>query len=94
MPGYTLTVDGYTMKNTLKSGSVTLNKTDRQNKPMEGVTFILFTEDGKPVKSSVNGTKYKYSGFPTRRTTRYIPQTRTVRSLSRIFLAANTTFGK
>ena len=63
MPGYTLTVDGYNMKNTLKSGSVTLNKTDRQNKPMEGVTFILFTEDGKPVKSSVNGTKYKYSGF-------------------------------
>ena len=63
VPGYTLTVDGYNMKNTLKSGSVTLNKTDRRNKPMEGVTFKLFTEDGKPVKSSRNGTKYKYSGL-------------------------------
>ena len=63
MPGYTLTVDGYNMKNTLKSGSVTLNKTDRRNKPMEGVTFKLFTEDGKPVKSSVSGTKYKYTGL-------------------------------
>ena len=63
VPGYTLTVDGYNMKNTLKSGSVTLNKTDRRNKPMEGVTFKLFTEDGKPVKSSVSGTKYKYTGL-------------------------------
>ena len=63
VPGYTLTVDGYNMKNTLKSGSVTLNKTDRRNKPMEGVTFKLFTEDGKPVKSSSNGIKYKYSGL-------------------------------
>lgn len=63
VPGYTLTVDGYNMKNTLKSGSVTLNKTDRRSKPMEGVTFKLFTEDGKPVKSSVSGTKYKYIGL-------------------------------
>ena len=63
VPGYTLTVDGYNMKNTLKSGSVTLNKTDRRSKPMEGVTFKLFTEDGKPVKSSVSGTKYKYTGL-------------------------------
>ena len=63
VPGYTLTVDGYNLKNTLKSGSVTLNKTDRRGKPMEGVTFKLFTEDGKPVKSSVSGTKYKYIGL-------------------------------
>ena len=63
VPGYTLTVDGYNMKNTLKSGSVTLNKKDGRNKPMEGVVFKLFTEDGKPVQSSANGTKYKYSGL-------------------------------
>ncbi|MBR1483712.1 MAG: Cna B-type domain-containing protein [Ruminococcus sp.] len=63
VPGYTLTVDGYNTKNTLKSGSVTLNKADRRNKPMEGVTFKLFTENGKPVKSSSNGIKYKYSGL-------------------------------
>ena len=63
VPGYTLTVDGYNMKNTLKSGSVTLNKKDGRNKPMEGVVFKLFTEDGKLVKSSANGTKYKYSGL-------------------------------
>lgn len=63
VPGYTLTVDGYNLKNTLKSGSVTLNKKDGRSKPMEGVVFKLFTEDGKPVKSSVSGTKYKYTGL-------------------------------
>lgn len=60
VPGYTLKVDGFNMKNTLKTGSVTLNKTDVNGDPMEGVTFKLFTESGKPVKSSSNGTKYKF----------------------------------
>ena len=60
VPGYTLKVDGYNMKNTLDSGTVTLNKTDENGDPMKDVTFSLFTESGKPVKSSSNGTKYKF----------------------------------
>ena len=60
VPGYTLKVDGFNMKNKLNVGSVTLNKTDSKGEPMQGVTFKLFTESGKPVKSSSNGTKYKF----------------------------------
>ena len=60
VPGYMLKVDGFNMKNTLESGKVTLNKTDGKGEPMQGVTFKLFTESGKPVKSSSNGTKYKF----------------------------------
>ena len=60
VPGYILTVDGFNMKNTLKTGTVTLNKTDGNGEPMEGVTFKLYTDKDKPVKSSSNGTKYKF----------------------------------
>ncbi|MBQ3418499.1 MAG: Cna B-type domain-containing protein, partial [Ruminococcus sp.] len=60
VPGYMLKVDGFNMKNKLNAGSVTLNKTDGKGEPMQGVTFKLFTESGKPVKSSSNGTKYKF----------------------------------
>ena len=63
VPGYVLKVDGYNMKNTLESGKVTLNKTDGKCEPMQGVTFKLFTESGKPVKSSTNGTIYKFYGL-------------------------------
>lgn len=63
VPGYVLKVDGYNMKNTLESGKVTLNKTDGKGEPMQGVTFKLFTESGKPVKSSTNGTIYKFYGL-------------------------------
>lgn len=58
--GYTLIVDGFNMKNTLKTGTVTLNKTDGNGEPMEGVTFKLYTDKEKPVKSSSNGIKYKF----------------------------------
>ena len=60
VPGYTLKVDGYNMKNTLDSGTVTLNKTDENGDSMKDVSFSLFTESGKPVKSSSNGTKFKF----------------------------------
>lgn len=63
VPGYVLKVDGYNMKNTLESGKVTLNKTDGKGEPMQDVTFKLFSESGKPVKSSTNGTIYKFYGL-------------------------------
>ena len=65
VPGYVLKVDGFNMKNTLESGKVTLNKTDGNGEPMQGVTFRLFTESGKPVKSSTNGTIYKFHSLST-----------------------------
>ncbi len=61
VPGYTLKVDGYNMKNTLATGSVNLTKTDSDSDPLKGVSFKLFTEDGKPVASvsSYQGFKFK-----------------------------------
>lgn len=58
--GYTLKVDGYNMKNTLADGSVTLLKTDSDDDPMNGVSFKLYTEDGKPVESISRGNNYKF----------------------------------
>ena len=63
VPGYVLKVDGFNMKNTLENGKVTLNKTDGKGEPMQGVTFKLFTESGKPVKSAANGTIYQFYGL-------------------------------
>ncbi len=60
VPGYTLKVDGNNLTNSVKTGSVTLNKTDGKGAPMSGVKFKLFTESGKAVKSALNGTVYKF----------------------------------
>lgn len=57
---YTLMVDGYNLKNTLATGSVRLHKTDENGNPLEGVTFSLFTERGKPVSSVTNGDTYRF----------------------------------
>ena len=66
VPGYTLKVDGDNLTNSVKTGSVTLNKTDGKGAPMAGVKFKLFTESGKPVKSALNGTVYKFLSLSTK----------------------------
>lgn len=58
--GYTVKVDGYNLKNTLDTGSVRLHKTDENDNLLEGVTFALFTEHGKPVSSVTNGESYRF----------------------------------
>lgn len=60
IPGYSLAVDGFNLKNTLDTGSVRLQKTDESGNPLEGVTFALFTESGKPVSSVTNGNEFKF----------------------------------
>ena len=60
VPGYMVKVNGFDLKNTVNKGSVSLFKGDKNNLPLEGVTFKLFTSAGKAVASVTNGTVYKF----------------------------------
>ena len=60
VPGYTVKVDGYNLKNTLATGSINLIKTDSDDNPMKGVSFRLYTEKGKPVGAVSKDNTYKF----------------------------------
>ena len=60
VPGYTVKVDGYNLKNTLATGSINLIKTDSDDNPMKGVSFRLYTEKGKPVGAISKDNTYKF----------------------------------
>ena len=61
VPGYTSEVNGYNLKNTLATGSITLKKTDSDKNPLKGVSFKLFTEAGQPVASVSDGNTFHFS---------------------------------
>lgn len=62
--GYTVQIDGFTIKNTLKRGTATVNKLDGNGNPLENVGFKLFdSSTGKQMKSTLNNGKYVFESI-------------------------------
>lgn len=61
--GYSVSVDGFNLTNAVKTGSVTLFKTDENDNPLSGVSFKLYTIDGTAVASSTDGHTYIFTSL-------------------------------
>lgn len=63
--GYEVTVNGYDLNNTMKTGKLTIYKTDTNDAPMRGVKFRVYSRDieNDGIVSTLSGGVYHFKSF-------------------------------